>query len=65
MKTDTTEGMVEIPEEEYKFLKELYKTVKRQNFLLRINEAERNLKRGRVKKVPIDKFIENICNYSA
>jgi hypothetical protein len=32
--------------------------VKRQNFLLRIAEAEKNLKAGKVKKVTVDKFIE-------
>ena len=54
------EKMVSIPEEEYKLLKEVYLTVKRQNFLLRIEEAEKNLKEGRVKKVEIDDFIKSI-----
>ena len=35
---------VSIPEDEYKMLKELYKTVKRQQFLLRLEDAEKNLK---------------------
>lgn len=60
MERDAIEGTVEISKEEYRFLKELYKTVKRQNFLLRIDEAERNLKAARVKKVSINKFIETI-----
>ena len=51
---------VTVPKDEYNFLKELYKTVKRQNFLLRLNEAEKNLKLGKVKKVSVDKFIEGI-----
>ena len=51
---------VAIPKKEYKFLKELYKTVKRQQFLFRLEEAEKNLKAGKVKKVPVDKFIESI-----
>ena len=54
------EKMVSIPEEEYKLLKEIYLTVKRQNFLIRIEEAEGNLKEGRVKKVGIDDFIKSI-----
>ena len=54
------EKMVSIPEEEYKLLKEVYLTVKRQSFLLRLDEAERNLKEGRVKKVGIDDFIKSI-----
>ena len=60
MRKNITDGTIEIPKEEYKFLKKLYRTVKRQNFLLRIDEAEKNLKTGKVKKVSIDKFIESI-----
>ncbi|MCR4322353.1 MAG: hypothetical protein NUV74_18730 [Candidatus Brocadiaceae bacterium] len=44
----------------YNHLKELYRTVKRQNFLFRIDEAEKNLKAEKVKKVSFDKFIESI-----
>ncbi|OGL41035.1 MAG: hypothetical protein A2042_09865 [Candidatus Schekmanbacteria bacterium GWA2_38_11] len=55
-----TEDTVKVPKEEYRFLKELYRNVKRQSFLLRIDEAEKNLKAGKVKKVLIDKFIESI-----
>ena len=55
-----TKDTVVVPEEEYRFLKEVYRTVKRQSFLLRINEAEENLKAGKVKKVSVDKFIESI-----
>jgi len=58
-KATMEEGVI-VPKEEYRFLKELYKTVKRQNFLLRINEAEKNLRLGKVKKVSVDKFIESI-----
>ena len=35
-------------------------TISRQNFLLRVEEAEKNLKAGKVKKISIDKFIEAI-----
>jgi hypothetical protein len=41
---------VTVPKEEYRVLKEIYQSVKRQNFLLRIAEAERNLKAGKVKR---------------
>lgn len=60
MRKNVTSNTIEIPKEEYNFLKERYRTVKRQNFLLRIDEAEKNLNAGKVKKVSIDKFIEGI-----
>ena len=60
-KAVTSENTVVTPKEEYGFLKELYKTVKRQQFLFRLEEAEKNLKTGKVKKVSVDKFIEGIC----
>ena len=56
----TAVNTVAIPKEEYRFLKELYKTVKRQQFLFRLDEAEKNLKAGKVKKIAVDKFITNI-----
>lgn len=60
MRKNVTGGTIEVPKEEYKLLKELYRTVKRQNFLFRIDEAEKNLKAEKVKKVLFDKFIESI-----
>ena len=51
---------VAVPKEEYRILKEIYQSVKRQNSLLRIAEAEKNLKAGKVKKVSLDNFIEQI-----
>lgn len=51
---------IQIPVNEYNLLKEIYKTYKRQKFLLRLDETEKNLKKGKVKKVNIDEFIENI-----
>lgn len=51
---------ITVPKTEYIFLKELLRTVKRQNFLLRLEEAEKNLRDGKVKKVSIDRFIESI-----
>ena len=52
--------MVEIPEDEYRILKEIYKTVKRQRLLFRIDEAEKNFRKGKVEKTSVDDFIENI-----
>ncbi len=51
------EDTVNIPKQEYKILKEIYKTVKRQQFLLRIGEAEKNLTAGKVKRISVNKFI--------
>ncbi len=55
-----TGDTVSVPKDEYNILKELYRNVKRQQFLLRLDEAENNLKAGKVKKVSVDKFIESI-----
>lgn len=60
MKKALAEKVVSVPAEEYNLLKEIYQTVKRQNFLLRIDEAERNLKKGQVKKIEMDSFIKSI-----
>jgi len=56
----TAQETVSIPKEEYSFLKELHKTVKRQQFLFRLHEADKNLRSGKVKKISADKFIESI-----
>jgi len=56
----TAKQMIEIPKDEYKILKEVYKTVKRQRLLFRIEEAEKNLRLGRVEKMSVDRFIDNI-----
>lgn len=56
-KAAVAEKTVVVPKEKYGFLKEFYKTVKRQQFLFRLEEAEKNLKAGRVKKVSVDKFL--------
>ena len=56
----TAKEMVEIPKDEYRILKEIYKTVKRQRLLFRIEEAEKNLRLGKVEKMSLDDFIENI-----
>lgn len=59
-RTIAERDMVTLPKEEYRILKELYKTVKRQNFLFRLEEAEKNLKAGKIKKVSVKDFIGGI-----
>ncbi len=59
-KAAVAEKTVVVPKEEYGFLKELYKTLKRQQFLFRLEESENNLKEKKIKKVSVDKFIESI-----
>jgi hypothetical protein len=56
-KTIAERDMVMLPKDEYRILKELYKTVKRQNFLFRLEESEKNLKTGKIKKVSVKDFI--------
>jgi len=51
---------IEIPIIEYNLLKEIYKIYKRQRFLFRIDEAERNLRDGNVKSISADEFIRRI-----
>ena len=46
MENAAVEDYVKIPKQEYTLLKEVYRTVKRQAFLVRIDEAERNLAAG-------------------
>ena len=58
--TLATNKKIEIPVIEYNLLKEVYNQFKKQNFLLKIIDAEENLKKGKVKKISIDKFIKNI-----
>jgi len=55
-----TKQKIEIPKAEYNLLKEVYNQFKRQILLLRIIEAEENLKRKKVKKMSMDKFIKSI-----
>jgi len=60
MAIKTTRETVAVPKEEYQILKEIYQNVKRQQFLMRMAEAEKNLKAGRVKKISMDQFIESL-----
>ncbi|MDD5773222.1 MAG: hypothetical protein PHX78_07125 [bacterium] len=59
-KVEALNDVVKVPRSEYIFLKELYKTVKRQQFLFRIHEAEQNLKAGKTKKMSVNEFIESL-----
>ena len=56
----TMKEMVEIPKDEYKILKEIYRTVKRQRLMFRIEEAEKNFRTGKVEKISVDDFIKDI-----
>ena len=56
----TSNQMVKIPRLEYELLKEAYRQLKRQALILRILEAEENLKKKNVKEMDIDKFIKRI-----
>jgi hypothetical protein len=51
---------IKIPKREYNLLKEVYRTVKRQALLVRIDEAERNLSTGKIKTISVRDFINNI-----
>ena len=51
---------VKIPKQEYNLLKEIYRTVKRQTFLVRIDEAERNLAAGKTKAMSVDAVINSM-----
>ena len=60
MSKNIAEETVVIPRKEYRLLKEIYKTVKRQNFLLRIAEAEYNLDKGKVRKISAKDILNSI-----
>ena len=51
---------VKIPKQEYNLFKEVYRTVKRQTFLVRIDEAERNLAAGKTKAMSVDDVIASV-----
>ena len=51
---------VKIRKQEYSLLKEVYRTVKRQALLVRIDESERNFATGKMKKISIDDFIDSV-----
>ena len=51
---------VKVPKQEYNLLKEVYLTVKRQTFLVRLDAAERNLAAGKTKAITVDDFINAV-----
>jgi len=51
---------ITIKKSEYNLLKEVYNQFEKQTLLFRIIEAERNLKKGKVKKMSSDAFIKSI-----
>jgi hypothetical protein len=60
MAQTATKDFVKIPTQEYNLLKEVYKTVQRQAFLVRIGEAEKNLAAGKTKTTTVDDLIASI-----
>jgi hypothetical protein len=60
MAQTATKDFVKIPKQEYTLLKEVYRTVQRQAFLIRIGDAEKNLASGKTKAVSIDDLIASI-----
>lgn len=55
-----TKDFVKIPKQEYNVLKEVYRTVQRQAFLMRIDDAEKNLAACKTKTVSVDDLIASI-----
>ena len=60
IQSSLVEDYVKIPKQEYNLLKEVYLTVKRQAFLVRIDEAERHLAAGKTKSMTVDDFITSV-----
>lgn len=60
MEHTAVKNYVKIPKQEYNLLKEVYRTVKRQALLVRLEEAERNLSTGKIKTISVRDFINNI-----
>jgi len=60
MEQTAVKDYVRIPKQEYKLLKEVYRTAKRQAFLVRLSESERNLAAGKTKVVSVDDFINAV-----
>ena len=60
MAQTATNDYVKIPKQEYCLLKEVYRTIKRQAFLVRLGDAEKNLASGKTKTVSVDDLIATI-----
>jgi len=55
-----TKDYVKVPRQEYSLLKEVFRTVKRQAFLVRLDDAEKNLAAGKTKTLSVDDFIASV-----
>jgi len=53
----TAKDFVKVPRQEYNLLKEIYRTVQRQSFLVRVDEAEKNLANNKTKTAKVDDLI--------
>ena len=60
MEHATVKDYVKIPIREYNLLKEVYRTVKRQALLVRIDEAERNLAAGKTKVMSVEAVVDSV-----
>ncbi|MBN1662333.1 MAG: hypothetical protein JW943_01915 [Deltaproteobacteria bacterium] len=60
MEQTAAKDYVKIPKQEYNLLKEVYRTVKRQAFIVRLDESERNLAAGKTKSMSIEDFIDTV-----
>jgi hypothetical protein len=60
MERAASKEYVKVSKQEYDLLKEIYRTVKRQAFLVRIDEAEQNLAAGKTKTMAVDDFIDSV-----
>lgn len=56
----TDKDYIKIPKQEYNLLKEMYRTVKRQTLLVRLDASEKNLAAGKTKKISIDDLIASV-----
>ncbi|PIP47249.1 MAG: hypothetical protein COX16_05400 [Deltaproteobacteria bacterium CG23_combo_of_CG06-09_8_20_14_all_51_20] len=60
MAQTATKDFVKIPKQEYNLLKEVFRTVKRQAFLVRLDDAEKNLAAGKTKMLSVDDLIASV-----
>ncbi|MDO9579692.1 MAG: hypothetical protein Q7J06_03865 [Bacteroidales bacterium] len=60
MERTAVKDYIKIPKQEYNLLKEVYRTVKRQAFLVRLDESERNLTAGKAKAISVKDFINAV-----
>lgn len=60
MAQTASKDYVKVPKLEYSLLKEVYRTVKRQAFLVRLDDAEKNLAAGKTKSVSVDDLIASV-----